>query len=358
MDLRQAVHSYEQWLRRCTAVVETQLTEKHAQMREHPFAFLRGTFFRWLQLWRAECSDLRTAPRVLAVGDAHVGNYATWRDAEGRLAWGVDDFDEAAALPYTNDLVRLAASAKIMADIADFRLSTRAMCDTVLTAYRDTLKGGGQPIVLAEREQHLEVLGIREIKPPEGFWEKLVHLPTATMVPRSARHELQRVLPPGVAFRVVRRSAGVGSLGQARYVALAEWEGGWIAREAKASVPPASTWLSGRIGHRQPYYERAIRRAIRSHDPYQRCIGRWTLRRLSPDANPINLATLPAGRDNHALLHAMGIETANVHLGSATRVSAVLRDLAKRNADWLRTSAKTMAKAVHREWKEYKKSDR
>jgi uncharacterized protein (DUF2252 family) len=34
-------------------------------------------------------------------------------DIEGRLCWGVDDFDESYPLPYTKDLVRLATSAKI-----------------------------------------------------------------------------------------------------------------------------------------------------------------------------------------------------------------------------------------------------
>jgi len=33
---------------------------------------------------------------------------------EGRLSWGVDDFDESYPLPYTNDLVRLAASVRIV----------------------------------------------------------------------------------------------------------------------------------------------------------------------------------------------------------------------------------------------------
>jgi uncharacterized protein (DUF2252 family) len=36
-----------------------------------------------------------------------VNSFGTWRDLEGRLCWGVDDFDESYWLPYTNDLVRL-----------------------------------------------------------------------------------------------------------------------------------------------------------------------------------------------------------------------------------------------------------
>ena len=50
---------------------------------------------------------------VLAIGDLHLENFGTWRDAEGRLVWGINDFDEAWALPYTNDLIRLATSARM-----------------------------------------------------------------------------------------------------------------------------------------------------------------------------------------------------------------------------------------------------
>ena len=57
--------------------------------------------------------DADRAPQVLAVGDLHVENFGTWRDMEGRLVWGINDFDEVYELPYTIDLVRLAASAHI-----------------------------------------------------------------------------------------------------------------------------------------------------------------------------------------------------------------------------------------------------
>jgi len=40
-------------------------------------------------------------------------NFGTWRDGDGRLVWGVNDFDEAAVMPYPLDLVRLAASIRL-----------------------------------------------------------------------------------------------------------------------------------------------------------------------------------------------------------------------------------------------------
>jgi len=82
-------------------------------MAEGLFAFFRATFYRWIQCWPAVCETENEAPQVLSVGDIHVENFGTWRDAEGRLIWGVNDFDEAWPLPYTNDLVRLATSALI-----------------------------------------------------------------------------------------------------------------------------------------------------------------------------------------------------------------------------------------------------
>ncbi len=63
--------------------------------RLSPFAFMRATFYRWVQLWKDQCRVEAAAPSVLAVGDLHIENFGTWRDAEGRLIWGVNDFDEA-----------------------------------------------------------------------------------------------------------------------------------------------------------------------------------------------------------------------------------------------------------------------
>ncbi len=90
MNIVEATHAYEKWMRDCTAVVQSELKTKHDRMRKDLFAFFRGTFYRWVQLWPDICKDLGSAPTVLASGDLHVGSFGTWRDSEGRLAWGVD----------------------------------------------------------------------------------------------------------------------------------------------------------------------------------------------------------------------------------------------------------------------------
>jgi len=358
MDIKQATMSYENWMRRCTAVIESDLRLKHQQMKDDPYLFLRGTYYRWAQLWPKVCSDLHRAPKVLASGDVHVGNFGTWRDAEGRLAWGVDDFDEAYPLPYTNDLVRLAASVKIAGGCAGLSIRLKSGCAAILEGYRETLRKGGCPIVLAEHENHLDKLGIIQIKRPDDFWGKLNALPTALHgLPRDAQSALRKMLPdPKPDYRIVRRKAGIGSLGQERFVAIANWDGGCIAREAKAMVPSSSVWMEGREARGQSNYRAIITAAVRSHDPFQRIVGRWLLRRLSPDSDPIHIADLPpAMRDEETLLYAMGSEVANIHLGSK-RAKSILGDLRRRKPNWLRTAAKDMAKATMREWKEYKKS--
>ena len=71
--------------------------------------------------------------QVLAVGDIHIENYGTWRDVDGRLAWGVNDFDEAAEMPYVLDLVRLAASALLGSGRR--RITDEEICAAILNGY-------------------------------------------------------------------------------------------------------------------------------------------------------------------------------------------------------------------------------
>ena len=106
MNIRQATKAYEDWMRQCAFIVRAGLRDKHAKMKEDPFQFLRGTYYRWAQLWPEFCPESARAPSIVSVGDLHVDSFGTWRDAEGRMCWGVDDFDESWPLPYTNDLTR------------------------------------------------------------------------------------------------------------------------------------------------------------------------------------------------------------------------------------------------------------
>jgi hypothetical protein len=81
----------------------------------------------------------------------------------------------------------------------------------------------------------------------------------------------------------------------------------------------------------------------------------WLIRRLGPHCCRIELEDLPKKkRDEYRLLHAMGWETANIHLGSRAAAAQITRDLAQRKANWLRDAA-AMVHATTRDWKEWKR---
>ena len=144
-------------------------------------------------------------------------------------------------------------SVKIVIDSKKLTIGFKEGCSAILEGYQKTLKVGGCPFVLAEHEKNLERLGVEAFEAPDGFWEKLDHLPVVNHgLPRDAKKVLRKTLPnENLQYKVVRRQAGMGSLGQQRIVAIGSWEGGHIAREAKAILPSACVWLDGHIGSGQ-----------------------------------------------------------------------------------------------------------
>ncbi len=342
---------YERWLARHTSVVESDLRYKHRRMDANPFVFLRATFYRWVRLWAAVLPALAQAPRVASVGDLHMENFGTWRDAEGRLVWGINDFDEAHAAPYTNDLARLATSVLLAGRVMQLRVSARGACAAILDGYTMTLARGGRPIVLAEHRRWLRTIAVAQLKDPAPFWRKVLAggTTTAGSVPAAV---VRAVLPDRrLEYVVHRRRAGVGSLGRPRFVVIADVGGGYIARELKAAIPPASMWA--------PAHEpgiavsRLLAKAVRVPDPFYRVANGWVTRRLAPDCTKLDIAALTELRDQSRLLRAMGSEAANIHLAGPTR--AVIADVRQRPGDWLLDAATEMADATARDWKAWKR---
>lgn len=350
MRIRQATAEYEAWLGKHLKLIAQDLRIKHQAMRSAPFPFLRATYYRWAQIWAEVCAEAAGAPEVLAVGDLHVENFGTWRDIEGRLIWGINDFDEAWPLPYTNDLIRLATSALLAEMVAGGKEGTRA----ILEGYAEGVEAGGRPFVLAEHHGGLREMATGRLHEPERYWEKLHSWPKCAC-PEGAKKAVVRMTPEkGLSWQVAHRIAGLGSLGRERYVALAEWRGGTVAREAKALAPSACVWAETGKGTARILYQEMLDRSVRCRDPFVRVRKRWIVRRLAPDCSRIELSALPKERDEIRLLHAMGFETANIHLGSA-RPRILRDDLRRRPAGWLMDAAQRMKRAVLRDFKEYAK---
>jgi hypothetical protein len=158
--------------------------------------------------------------------------------------------------------------------------------------------------------------------------------------------------------RIRPRIAGVGSLGRPRFVAIGDWNGGRVAREAKAVVPSAAHWArSGGPPSASGAFKHLLNASIRSRDPFLHTSNGWVVRRLAPDTDKIEITSL--GRALEVKLATlMGREVANVHLATPGAAGAILPDLARRPANWLLEAARAMAAATVDSHKAWKKSAR
>lgn len=351
--IQQSTGTYETWLRAQLGadVVEADLDKKHRKMKSGGFAFLRATYWRWAEIVFDLCPDLATAPVVLAIGDTHLENFGTWRDAEGRLVWGANDFDDAASMPYGLDLVRLAASAALAR--VDASLSVTAIATAILGGYRRGL-ADPMPVILERDYKWLRNAVLLPNAERRDFWDKFAALPGCSTPPSDKYLQaLAASFPdPSMTFTAKPRTAGTGSLGRPRFVALVDWRGGPVLREAKALA--ISAWSL-----RHDPANTTIRSGIiadgraRSPDPQYRVTGDVLVRRLSPNSRKIEVDGDLDTLLSPDMLDLMGFEIANCHAGDPTRISAILHDLDKRDSDWLHAAAKTMAAAVAKEQAAY-----
>jgi hypothetical protein len=350
MTIKKATKSYEKWLGDQMPLIAADLEFKHEQMAASSFQFFRATYYRWAQIWSEACEKVADAPEVLAVGDLHIENFGTWRDAEGRLVWGVNDFDEVAILPYTNDLIRLATSATLASREDSLSFDLQEACEAILTGFTKGLESKGRPFVLEEHHPDLREMATSSLRNPEAFWEKMKSLEAANgpEVPE-AMTAIGTLLPEGCIYEVPRtRRAGLGSLSRPRYVVVAEYDGGLIAREAKRMAGSAVCWAEKQKGPYVVLYEQALQTSIRCNDPWVSLSGDWLVRRLAPHCTRISVADWPKERQELQLVEAMGFETANIHLGSKTAKS-IRSDLKSRSKKWLRKATEAMAEQVHQD---------
>jgi hypothetical protein len=359
MNVVEATADFEGWFGQFCSLHAPDLEYKHARMADQadPYPFFRGTYYRWVTLWPETCSSEASAPRVLAVGDLHLANYGTWRDLDGRLCWGVNDFDEVDELPYTNDLVRLAASVRAAIKGGNLAIKYSRACRAILTGYRDVIEAGGVPFVLEEQHPELRAMAMMKERDPVRYWAKLTAVladPPADPPPSALTALAQGLPDPKLPTEVrFRPFVGIGSLGKPRYVALAKWAGAWVAREAKSVIPPATMWAAGATPGPIRMAE-ASSRAVRCPDPFYKPGPEWVARRLAPRSSRIDLGQLASVEDVLRVLWAMGGEAANIHLGAPQAADAIRRDLSARPTGWLVAAGRSTSKSVFRDWREWR----
>jgi len=369
MNINEATERFETWLRKqLTAhggLDPVAVGLKHQAMKDDgPHGFLRATFYRWVQLWQQDGLD---GPGLLSVGDIHVENFGTWRDVEGRLVWGVNDFDEVCELPYTSDLVRLGVSTRLATkELKDFETSADDACKLILHGYTESVREATTtPFVLAENHPELIRLAQQAFlaTPPEKFWnKKLKKTQPAGTVPAAARKLLEGSLPPGtteVEFRepIPDDPPGLGSRGKRRFYAFAVWHGARVLREAKPLVPSACAWSSGSTA--PPRITELLKSPNRCPDPSQQVRDGWIVRRLAPDAIKIELPALTGKgatrSEEEALFESMGVELGRLHAG-AGKGELIARNLKERNArdkEWFVTAVKVWATTVEGDQAEF-----
>jgi hypothetical protein len=361
MKIVQATKRFEAWLGKKIELVPEDLEYKHLQMKADPFLFFRATYYRWCQLWPEECGNLACSAHTNVVGDLHLENFGTWRDTEGRLIWGVNDFDEAYPMAFTNDLVRLTTSVFLAAQAnAAFAMKKEEICKEILTGYEDYLKKGGEPFVLMEKHPLLREMALQDLRQPAQFWKRLEaksEVIPKKSVPACARDAIQSIAPKtDYQFRLIRTPKGLGSLGRQRFLAMGEWEGGMFARETKTAAPSALLWAEGRKTRGgNPCLNKIVQAAVRCQDPFYKTRKGWLVRRLGPDCSRIDIAELSHHHDRALLLRCMGSETANIHLGGKKAQGCILKDLRKLPHGWLIHAADKMLHRFEGDWKKFGK---
>ncbi|MFS2153788.1 DUF2252 family protein [Rhizobium sp. Rhizsp42] len=347
----QSTQAYESWLRGQLGadLVEGDLLRKHMKMRSSSFSFLRATYWRFSETILDICPDAAAAPKVLAIGDTHLENFGTWRDVEGRLVWGANDFDDAAVMPYALDLIRLTASALLA--VTEGGPPAQTIAASVLTGYLRALQTPA-PIILERDHKWLRKALTLPDSERRAFWDKFAGLAPGEKPASSAyAGALDASLPPGhAAYFPKPRTAGTGSLGRPRFIAYTDWRGGPVLREAKAMLQ--SAWsLAHAPDDRAIHAVEIATSNMRSPDPHYRLIGSVLVRRLSPSSTKIEIDGNSDLLLSPDMLDLMGFEIGNCHANDPAAADAILRDLKARKPGWLVEDAKAAAAQIGAEQK-------
>jgi len=222
-----------------------------------------------------------------------------------------------------------------------------------LRGYRKGLRQPG-PALLFENRTRLRPYAEPGEDKAEKFWDEINGC-RRRKPPARIRKALRNSLPKGatdIRFCQIDRKGG-GSLGRARFAAVAKWRGGLVVREAKALVPSAWTWAQGPATSGKSNFLALARGEYRAPDPFLHVEHRFILRRISADSNKIELGD-DAGRKLHLnLLEAMGFDIASIHVAGVKRVGTIEVDLRKRKRGWLHAAASRAAEKVRRDYREW-----
>jgi hypothetical protein len=275
------------------------------------------------------------------VGDAHAGNFGLWRDARARLVWGINDFDEAALLPWPLDLVRLLASLVLGQD----QIKLAELAEVTVEGY-DAGLANPTPLVLEGNHVWLRHAFSSSPRERSKFWAAIAEA-RAESPPKALATPLVATAQNVEPLKLARRRAGIGSLGRPRYVASGWWLGGPIAWEAKGATPSCFE-----AGHEDGLAQALAHGRFRAPEPSLVYADSYVLRRLAPDSRKLRFEEL---RKNFGrrLAFEMTRELGTIHALRGD-VDAIVRDRTHIGAKGLAAAARRVAEWTEQEWKDWR----
>jgi hypothetical protein len=350
-DVHELTRSYESWIGDQIPLDATELDRKHAEMADHEYRFLRGSYYLWLVRLSELVPEALAGARAPTVGDLHVENFGTWRDNDQVRRWGINDFDELARGAVLPDLLRLATSAVLAPHIS---LDDKDVCDLVVATWSETVRGGS--VDLAEPGAHHLLALVPEFADPEKFYAGLAKGPLAD-VPPAVAAAATGVVETGWEPTWHRHQAGTGSLGHRRVVGVGPAADGTPhAREGKQLGPGTAQWVATLRSGAWPTADTAlfekVRSAIKGPAAATRVLD-WHVRDLAPDVVRIELAGL-GHHDSERLLRAMARATADVHGADATAYAAAVADAGSLGRSGFRDMVRTMVASTQADFAAYR----
>ncbi len=355
------------------------VAEKYRRMAATPQGLFRGSpqlFYKDLAALQPDV--LTRGPKALLLGDLHLGNLGAIAKADGKLAWGLVDVDEAAVGSVHAELRRMATSIRLAAEEGGLgKGEADDLVKRFTKAYHHELeqmakgrggKGVELPKVVTEflddANQKSRKAWLDELAPKGHGGRRFARGEKALEVPKATVEEVveafaayRKSLPKEEAAAlggyhvadVIAPVAGVSSLGRRRFRVLAlptKGEGDALIFELKEQLTPALGLVlpqeqvasqAGRArraatalnGQRMPYLGET---RLPGQTPGD---GTFLVRRIEPWHGAIEAAKLKKG-ELEALVEAAGEVVARGHAGGATLgladAETILADLGKRKA--------------------------
>ncbi len=261
------------------------LALKYAAMAASPFAFYRGSCQLFTDAWPSR-TPLNDAPAIWSCGDLHFENLGCYKGDNRLVYFDLNDFDEAALLPVSWDLVRFTASVFVGApslrvSAGDATTLANLYLDSFAAALawgkarwveRETATGMARELLDVVRERKRKTLlgertkekggrrrirvdGVKALASPSGDIARVTKV-VERLGAQLGKKKFYRVLD------VARRVAGCGSLGLSRWIVLVEGKGtsrGNYLLDLKEAREPAST---GRSPYKQPKWKTDAERIV------------------------------------------------------------------------------------------------